>query len=340
MEAQNLLERISEIQEKNPELILVDFDLHKPNKKGKKSPISGLTLSTELKQNFQEIPIILFTRRDVFKIGDYSKIDRTISNLLDDIIYKSELFEQNEKLYSLYTLASGFKALRENRSRKWEDLLKILKAPEDDEDYLKLSNPPITPRDRWSVSEAVTWIQKWSVSEAAHWIRNILIKYPGILYDPIHSATLLGISVTAFLSDPIQNFFSGAKYSGIFALSEGRWWRSKLRETALSIMNEEEKDLPVREGFPLAWERIENKKIKKSKCVFSGEPFPEWVCCILHKPVMIKYSLRYRVDDRPPVMDEARVPFEAIRTTDKVIDELLDPLGREMLEEIRKMKKR
>ena len=340
MKAQGLLEKIGEIQEKNPELILVDFDLHEPDKEGNKSPIFGLTLSTELKQKFQEIPIVLLTRRNVFKIRTYLRIEETLSNILDEIIYKDDLFKKNERLGSLYSLAHGFKILRENRSRRWEDLLEILKAPESDEEDLKLSNPPITSRDKWFVSETGTRIHEWSVSEAADWIRNTLIKYPGILYDSMHSATLLGISKDAFLKKPIQDFFSESKYSGVFAPSDGCWWRSRLREAAFSIMNEEEIDLPIREGFPLAWERTRGISIERSTCIFSKEPFPEWICYILNKPVMIKYSLVYRVDDRPSIMDEARVSFEAIRTRDDVNDELFDPLGREMLDEIRKMEKR
>ena len=54
---------------------------------------------------------------------------------------------------------------------------------------------------------------------------------------------------------------------------------------------------------------------------------------------MIKYSLSYKPDSRPPVMDEARVSFEAIRTSNEVNDELFDPLGKELLPEIRRMQK-
>jgi hypothetical protein len=38
-------------------------------------------------------------------------------------------------------------------------------------------------------------------------------------------------------------------------------------------------------------------------------------------------------------MDEARVSFEAIRTSNEVNDELFDPLGKELLPEIRRMQK-
>jgi len=316
---------INEVEKENPELILVDFDLTKP-KNDVLLGISGASLSTALREKFPEVPIVLFTRRSVFKIEMYSP--RVLSSL-DEFIYKSDVFKNDRELLDfLYELAIGFEELRNATSKNWIDLLRIIKAPENDYDNLKLSNPPITSGG------------KWSVSEAANWIRNILIWYPGILYDPIHSATFLGISADAFLSDPVQEFLTEAKYSGVFTPSEGRWWKSKLQEIAESIMNERERDLLLCEGFTLAWERVKETKIERSKCVFSEKSPAEWVCYILKKPVMIKYSLSYKPDSRPPIMDEARVSFEAIRTSNDVNDVLFDPLGQEMLAEIRDMQKR
>ena len=197
---------LNEIEKHNPELILVDFDLTIP-KDSVLIGISGVALSTTLRENFPDIPIVLFTRKSLFKIEKYSPMEQVLSSL-DEIVYKGDVFKSDEKnLDFLYGLAVGFKELREERSKKWVDLLKIIKAPEDDYNDLKLSNPPITSKGKWSVSKAVKWI------------RNTLIKYPGILYDPLHSATFLGISKDAFLSEPIQKFFSKAKYSGIFAPS-------------------------------------------------------------------------------------------------------------------------
>jgi len=317
---------INEVERNNPELILVDFELGIP-KNDVVIGISGAPLSTALREKFPDTPIVLFTRPSVFKIEQYPR--RFLSSL-DEFIYKSDVFKEGgEKLYILYELAIGFEKLRNAKSKNWIDLLSLIKAPASDYDSLKLSNPPIT-----------TSGGEWSVSEAVDWIRKILIEYPGILYDPIHSATFLGISLDVFLSDPIQEFFTKARYSGVFAPPEGRWWKSKLQEIAESIMDEKERDLPPCEGFPLAWERIKGTKIERSKCVFSGESPAEWVCYILKKPVMIKYSLSYKPDPRPSVMDEARVSFEAIRTSNDVNDDLFDPIGQEMLAEIRGMPKK
>ena len=316
---------IKEVEKKSSKLILVDFDLSKP-KNDVLIGVSGTTLSNALKEKFIEVPIVLFTRISMFKIEQYPQ---QVLSSLDDIIYKNDIFGKDvEFLHRLYELAIGFEKLRNARSKNWTDLLKIIKAPESDHASLKLSNPPITSGD------------EWSVSEAASWIRNTLIRYPGILYDPVHSATFLGISEDAFLSGPVQDFFIKAKYSGVFNPLGGRWWKSKLQEVAESIANEKERDLLLRERFPLAWEKVKKTKIERSKCVFSGESPAEWVCYILKKPVMIKHSLSYKPDPRPSVMDEARASFEAIRTSNDVNDDLFDPIGQEMLVEIRKMSRK
>lgn len=320
----NIGDLLSEVEKKNPGLILVDFKLSIP-KNGVLIGISGAPLSTALREKLPEVPTVLFTRPDLFKIEQYS---RRVLSSLDGVIYKSDVFRKDGKpLVFLYELAIGFEKLRNAKSKNWKGLLEIIEVPEGDHDTLKLSNPPITSGG------------EWSVSESADWIRNTLLEYPGILCDPIHAATFLGISEDAFLSDPIQKFFSEARYSGVFTPSEGRWWKSKLHEIAESIMEENERDLLPYEGFPLAWERIEKTKIERSKCVFSGESPAEWVCYILKKPAMIKYSLSYRPDSRPTVMDEARVSFEAIRTRNDVNDDLFDPIGQELLTEIRGMPK-
>ncbi len=196
--------------------------------------ISGTILSTALKEKFPDIPAVLFTRKNVFKIAKYS---RQALYSLDNVVYKNEVFQASgDNLNQLHALAVGFKNLRKKQSSKWDDILKVLKAPLVDHDTLKLSNPPL------------------------------------------------------YL------------------------------------------------GFPSALERTIKTQVERSKCIYSGETPADWVCYILNEPVRIKYSLAYRVDPRPKVMDEARVSFKAIRTSNEVNDELLDPLGRDMLTRIRKGK--
>jgi len=312
-----------------PGLILVDFELIKPDSNGDVIGISGVTLSTELRQKFPDVPIVLFTRKSVFNINSYSDIKQTLSSL-DDILYKHDVFKANSNLPDLlYELAVGFKKLGNIKTKKWENLLKVINAPESEYDNLKLADPPV-----YSEQDS-----KWSVSKSAKWIRDTLLYYPGILYDPVYAATFLGISEEAFLKKDVQEFFRRAKYSGIFSPPEGRWWKIKLTEIANAKMIKSEASMVIREGFPSLWKRIKKRHIERSKCIYSGESPADWVCYILKKPMMIKYSLFYRPDSRPSVMDEARVSFKAIRTSNEVNDTLFDPIGQELLPKIRKMKK-
>ena len=59
------------------ELVLIDVDLTRPDSEGNVTGISGLTLSTELRQRFADAPIVLFTRPKVFTAQDYP--ERTLS---------------------------------------------------------------------------------------------------------------------------------------------------------------------------------------------------------------------------------------------------------------------
>lgn len=309
-----------EINKRKPDLILIDFDLSKP-KDNVPLGMSGTALSAILKEKNSNIPIVLFTRKSVFNVEKYP---RQILTSLDGLFYKNEVFQiDRNTLDDLYELAMGFKKLRNKKVKEWNDLLTVLQAPKSAFDSLKLSNPPQFLGNTSSLSEISKWIQE------------VLLYYPGILYDSIHAATFLGISENEFLSDPTDNIFKNARYSGIFEPAEGRWWKSELRRIAILKMHKKEKDMALHLGFPVALKRIKKTPVELSKCIYSDEISAEWVCYILNKPVKIKYTLSYRPDSRPKVMDEARVSFKAIRTSNDVNDELFDPLGKEMLKEIR-----
>ncbi|MFH1671840.1 MAG: hypothetical protein ABIF87_00195 [Pseudomonadota bacterium] len=318
-------EDYTHITEAKPELLMVDYDLSVPDKNGDVIGFSGITLTTELRQKFPEVPITLFTRKSVFKIQNYAQISETLSSI-DEIIYKQDIFKIDSPIIEkLYQLSIGFRLIRTHKNRGWNELLRLIGAPKSETEVLELADPPIVHR------------KSWGGVAVAKWVRNVLLRYPGILYDPVHAATFVGVSEKDFLSEPIQEFFISAKYSEIFMPPEGRWWKSKLQSKAYSIMNKKERELPLRMAFPRAWERVKKTTIEKAKCVFSKEAPAEWVCYILRQPVMIKYSLSYKPDTRPTFLDEARVSYEAVRTSNDFDDKLVDPLGRELISEIRKL---
>ena len=83
------------------------------------------------------------------------------------------------------------------------------------------------------------------------------MKYPGLLYDEIHAATYLGISIDSFRRTDVQEFLNPARYSGVFSQEEALWWKTKLTDLATVDMVEDEAFLPLRKGFPLYWNRTE-----------------------------------------------------------------------------------
>jgi len=314
--------RINEIM---PDIFLVDYNFDIPDADNNVIGVTGITLGIQLRQVYPEVPIVLFTRKSVFNPKKAYQLKETLS-AFDEIVYKQDLFQADSALLEKLTvLAKDYRTLRNQESKSWTSLLKLIQSPPNDTLLLEQVNRPDVSR------------HNWSANTIAKWLRNTILKFPGIVYDSIHAATFLGISREAFLSDEFQATFSKAKYSGLFAPSEGRWWRSQLQRIAYSIMSKKEKDLPLGIGFTSAWGRKSEKPIEKAKCIYSGEEPADWVCEILNQPVMLKYTLAYNTDQRPSIMDESRVSFKAIRTSNEFDPKNLDPLGKELISTIRSM---
>jgi hypothetical protein len=51
--------------------------------------------------------------------------------------------------------------------------------------------------------------------------------------------------------------------------------------------------------------------------------------------MMLRNSLLYHPDSRPEIMDEARISFKAIITSNDVNDEMVDQMSQDILKDIR-----
>jgi hypothetical protein len=305
-----------------PDLLLIDFLFDLPG--GEETFYDGYSLSTSLRNIYNDIPIILFTRKDIFNIQRFPK---NIIEIVDDIFYKTEFLQSEMEYYiDIHSLATGYKSLIEVKEKNWESLLTLLKSPTEDELSLLGSKKPIMNQG------------KWSVIDSANWVRKILLRFPGILYDELHASTYLGISNNALLE--IQDLFGDAIYSGIFQSKKKYYWKSILRNISIDLMNNQSINLPINIGFSLAYEKKTGKKLDPSLCVYSNEINADRVCYILDKPVKTKYSFTYNIDDRPDVMDPARVSWKAIQITDEVNEDFLNPLAKEMLPAIKAKKEK
>jgi len=315
------LNNIDALTQPPPDLFLVDYELIRQQDGEIHADYLGGTLATAIREKLPDYPIVLITRRGLV-VWDRDRRIIEASQIFDHVIYKSDIDEEPAFVRKqLMSIAEGFRNLRKRKRKNWEALLSVLGATEEEGKLLRETAPPPSG---------------WQVFEAARWIRNIVLAYPGILYNPLHAATALGIEKDAFLGRRVQRLVRDAKYTGIFAPSEGRWWRTRLLAAAEEFVRKEGIEGAINHAFAKAFQERYKEELALAKCIYSGETPADWVCYILNEPVKIAYSLVYHPDTRPPVMDDARVSFKAIRESNEVHDELFDAEGARLLKEIRK----
>ena len=315
-----------QILDGGPDVFLVDYELTKKEKGRETVAYQGGALASAIRESCPERPIVLFTRESLMR-GSY-QVAEDVRGSFDDIIYKGTVERDPERARTIIaSLARGFKGLRQKRKRSWQALFACLDARATEHDVLRRAAPPMSP---WAK------MGQWRVHEASHWIRRVVLEYPGIIYDELHAATALGISTESFGTKRLQSHLTSARYTGVFEEEAPRWWRNRVLGLAHQLMAETGVAGPVDSQFAEAFKRKTGIPLRPSICVFSGERPADCVCYILRKPVKRQYSLLYRPDNRPAVMEEARVSFKAIREDNRVFDELFDDSTQTLLVEIRR----
>lgn len=294
---------IQRVIDARPDIVFVDYQLVTAAAAQQAGPTQGSTVAAQLREKFPEIPILLITRGTLFNRGGL-EASRDVPGAFDDILIKGEISRHLDKeRQRVLSIIRGFKSLRLCADRSIQGLYGLLQATEDEMELLDRAAPPRPPRGG----------DRWRVTEAARWVRNTVIEYPGILYDPLHAASFLGISEKSFLTEAPQKFFAKARYNGIFAPMEGRWWKPRLMQIALKFLDScNSIQLPLFH-FGAVWNEHNKPHISLSNCIVEGARPAECVCYIYQKPVKRANSLPYRPDNRPLVMDEARVSFKAVR---------------------------
>ena len=300
------------------DLFLIDLELDRVQSGDKGINYRGTTLTAEIRARFPNYPIVLITRESILDKQQLAEHMQTY----DELIFKSALDNKpNDTQQSLTSLANGFSAFRNITNKTWKSLIKHLEADDEEADFLREAAPPLTKGE-------------WIVVEAALWVRDVILKFPGILYDPIHAATRLGISLDSFRNNKVQETIKPAKYTGFFAPSEGRWWKGRLLRIAKELAIEEEVNGPINQVFTKAFHKRYDIKLSPAICVWDRTPIADWVCYILREPVKLKNSLRYYPGSRPSIMDGTRVSFRAIRESSAFEEELLDSEGIKLREKI------
>jgi len=319
---------LSDIVKDKPDLILIDYVLWSGKFGGETISYFGGTLATRIREAYKDYPVILVSRKSRFRRHGEGEGQL---GAIDAVIFKDEIEENSlSVIRSLIGWIQGFEKLRRVKTRNWSSLVRTLDANATESEKLKEALPS-SSKDLFRIRFTEV---EWSVPEAARWIYRVLFRYPGILYDSLHAATSLGISENSFQHPKVQSIFAAAKYRGVFASLSDRWWRDRILTSAFRLIRRAKLEQVLRTSFAAAFEKIHKVRLRPSRCIVTGREHADTVCYILRKPVLHEMTLEYFPDDRPRVMDPARVSFKAIIESPEVRYELLSAEGRRQAKRI------
>lgn len=300
----------SDLPTELPDALLVDLDLATTSVDGEPVSYFGSTLAAEMRMRHPSCPIILVTRPHVIA-GKLPLLEN--SRDVDLIVYKDEINRISDEVRArIVALVQGFRDLETVAGQEWQSVLGLMGANEQEASLLREAAPPLEGK-------------QWNIPQVARWIRNVVMGYPGILYDVLATATRLGISEEAFRSSSVQKLIEPAKYTGVFGTYKERWWRDRVFNVAQSLILEQGLRGPVFQKFAEAFKPKFGEDLSPAICIYDGTPIADWACYIYKQPVKQRNSIPYYPDSRPAVMDQARVSFKAIQESDKFDESLVDP---------------
>ncbi len=286
-----------------PDAVLVDYQLGQKQKGSTEPPATylGSLLVAAIRERLPSTPIILLTRRKLAqKTNDFLAQAADLDEAYDDLLYKETVQQSPNRMRTqLRSLVRGYAVLKD-RSDSWPDVVSALETPEYAKDELRRFGSPGG--------------ETFRPASISRWIRRVVLSFPGPLLDELCAATEVGITPATFRTAAVADWFESAKYGGVFAGDHVRWWRGALRARADEFTRKHGAEGAV---FGDVWNLNHPKsRVARSKCCVCNQPTNEAVCNVLRKPVMLRHSLPYYPDNRPPGFDIARISFKAVRTTD------------------------
>ena len=295
-----------------PDALLVDMDLSTAEINGEKIDYLGSTLASEIRMRYSDRPIALITKTQVITAlaSQIQILEDSVD--VDLILEKDDVIEAPEVARRKITaLIDGFQKLAKVSKSDWEPVVKLMGADEEEAKLLREASAPIKKG-------------MWTTPVVSRWIRNVVMGYPGILYDELTAATRLGVNLESFQNEKVKVLFQPAEYAGIFAAYKKRWWRDRLFREAQRLILKHNLSGPIPEKFIEAFTLEFGEQLQPAVCIVDGTPVADWVCYILYEPVKLENSIPYYPDSRPDVMDQARVSLKAIDESDKFDENLVD----------------
>jgi CheY-like chemotaxis protein len=319
---------IDAVELDHPDAVLIDYQLSGSQPGGRPATYKGSTLAAVLRAKLPNRPIILMTREQLRSAGRLGP-SRDVEGAFDELWIKSAIYDDPATMVAtLVDLIRGF-ALLAKAPKSWAGLRSVLGAMSAEDEALLAADPPA----------ALLEGQTWRVPEAARWIRHTLLRYPGVLYDGLHAATALGVAQDALKRPSVRQSVRRTLYRGPFAAGSTFFWKERLLLGARKLLRDSGLGDNSLTSFARAWRVLHRAKLPLAVCASSGEAPADAVCHVLRSPVMRQYSLPYRPDTRPAVMDPARVSFRAIRESSDYDEWLLAPDSRALARKVEQSKR-
>ena len=234
------------------DLVLID---HYLNCAAITSIKTGSTAAEYIREQKSDCPIIGVTAAEKVTAIDFHK-----KSIYEDLFEVSSI---SDHYNSILSIAKSYRTLVKKRPQSNDDLIKLLKVPNDVIERLTIIIPEDVKRHYKDQSLLIN-ISKW--------IRHELMSKPGFLYDSLWSATLLGLQEESF--NKVKQLFEKAKYKGLFSdESNERWWQSQVRQILYAKIPDDKSAFPWQLGHKLP--KI-NKK-DHSVCHVCGKEFPQTV---------------------------------------------------------------
>lgn len=312
---------IAEVQALAGDALLVDFDLATAiGKTGVLISYHGNTAATEVRVTDRSRPIVLVSTANLLSSWKSNRNDVSDTDV-DLILFKDEVLDDPKNAQAkLFALIEGFASLNSINGSLWNAVAEKMNATKDEAALLREAVPPIDDG-------------KWTVPKMSKWIRNVVMRYPGILYDDLYCATKLGIDVSSFNLPEVQQLFVSTKYDGIFSGFGRRWWVRRVLAKAGELLLEQEIQGPISIYFAKAFEDKYAIALSRSKCIWDKTEGADQVCFVLRQPVKLINSIAYYPDRRPAVMDRARVSRRAMSESNDFQVEYADPDSYEAVRE-------
>ncbi len=267
-----------------PDLILMDHSLDRSDSDFFKK---GSTAAALIHERWPTCPIICITAVDSHEVDSRQRSEYIELIPFEDI----SSFDQK-----FLTIAKGFRKLKANYPRNPQDILRMLKAPQEDYDKILAILP--TQLKGESLSDT-------SLLELWRWLNNIFFERPGLLYDELWTATLLGVKPDSF--HKIESLFTSTRYKGVFANDdEPRWWKSKVVGKLAEITQEP--------GMPWKIGRLLQglKEGDFSICHVTDEDFPDTVAFVDETPNAEREQMKLR-ETKPHSRYQDMLFYEELR---------------------------